>query len=149
MENTLDMNKEAIIVLMALMSENSELCMFENDIYDQETLENEGIPARESIMLMWLAAALVADGMTPNDVFDMGTGRYVVRDGEHCPYGNCGPNWFNYPIKLNISVCFDMLDAIKRWLEYKENFNTFKKFYDVAKALGITTEMVELAAENE
>ena len=143
------MNKEAIIVLMALMSENSELCMFEDDIYDQEVLDEEGIPARESIMLMWLAAALVADGMTPNDVFDMGTGRYAVRNGEHCPYGNCGPNWFNYPIKLNINICFDMLDAIKRWLEHKQNFKTFKKFYDVAKALGITTEMVELAAENE
>ena len=143
------MNKEAIIVLMALMSENSELCMFEDDIYDQEVLDEEGIPARESIMLMWLAAALAEDGMTPNDVFDMGTGRYEGRDGEHCPYGNCGPNWFNYPIKLNVSVNFDMLDVIKRWLELKQNFNTFKKFYDVAKELGITTEMVELAAENE
>ena len=145
------MKKEAIIALMALMSENSELCMFEDDIYNQEVLDEEGIPARESIMLMWLAAALVADGMTPNDVFDMGTGRYVVRvrNGEHCPYSDCGPNWFNYPIKLNFSICFDMLDAIKRWLEHEQNFVTFKKFYDVAKALGITTEMVELAAENE
>lgn len=143
------MNKEAIIVLMALMSENSELCMFEDEIYDQDVLDEEGIPARESIMLMWLAAALVADGMTPNDVFDMGTGRYAGRNGEHSPYCNCGPNWFNYPIKLNIGICFDMLDAIKRWLEHKQNFKTFKKFYDVANALGITTEMVELAAENE
>lgn len=130
--------------LMKLMSESEEIDFFERDIYDHEAIEEEGVPARPYFLLMWLAAGLVADGMNPNDVFDMGLNRY---NGDHSPYCNCNPNWFNRPVELTITTNYDLLDAIKDWLKSPSHFRLFTKFCRVARELAITTEMVENAAE--
>ena len=129
---------------MKLMNECREIDFFERDIYDHEAIEEEGVPARPYFLLMWLAAGLVADGMNPNDVFDMGLNRY---NGDHSPYCNCNPNWFNRPVELTITTNYDLLDAIKDWLKSPSHFRLFTKFCRVAQELAITTEMVENAAE--
>lgn len=131
-------------VLMKLMNDSEKINFFERDIYDQEAIEKEGVPARPYFLLMWLAAGLVSDGMNPCDVFDMGLTRYK---GDHSPYCNCNPNWFNWPVNLTIATNYDLLDAIKDWLKSPSHFNLFKKFCRVAQDLCITTEMVENAAE--
>lgn len=130
--------------LMKLMSESDEINFFDHEIYDQEAIKKEGAPARPYFLLMWLAAGLVADGMNPRDVFDMGLTHYK---GDHSPYCNCDPNWFNWPVNLTIATNYDLLDAIKDWLKFPSHFRLFKKYYHVAKQLGITTSMVEKAAE--
>lgn len=130
--------------LMKLMSESEEIDFFERDIYDHEAIEEEGVPAKPYFLLMWLAAGLVADGMNPRDVFDMGLTQYR---GDHCPYNKCNPNWFNWPVNLTIATNYDLLDAIKDWLKSPSHFRLFTKFCHVAQDLCITTEMVENAAE--
>ena len=130
--------------LMKLVSESDEINFFERDIYDQEAIEKEGVPARPYFLLMWLAAGLIADGMSPYNVFDMGLTCYK---GEHSPYCNCNPNWFNWPVSLTIATNYDLLDAIKDWLKSPSHFRLFTKFCCVAQDLCITTEMVENAAE--
>lgn len=130
--------------LMKLMSESEKINFFERDIYDQEAIEKEGAPAKPYFLLMWLAAGLIADGMNPRDVFDMGLTRY---SGDHSPYNNCNPNWFNWQVKLTIATNYDLLDAIKDWLKSPSHFRLFTKFCHVAQDLYITTEMVENAAK--
>ncbi|MBQ1895685.1 MAG: hypothetical protein II162_02590, partial [Clostridia bacterium] len=100
--------------LMKLMSGSDEINFFERDIYDQEAIKEESVPAGPYFLLMWLAAGLIADGMNPRDVFDMGLTRYK---GDHCPYNKCNPNWFNWPVNLTIATNYDLLDAIKDWLK--------------------------------
>ncbi len=129
---------------MKLMNECREIDLFEHDIYDQETLEEEGIPTTPFFLLMWLAAALVTDNLGPRDVFNMGMTHYK---GVVCPYCHCNPNWFNFQIKLHINISYDLLDVVKDWLKSPAHFTIFKKFHKVAKQLGITTAMVEEAAE--
>lgn len=141
MENT--PNTRAVATLMLLLSENSEINFFEDDIYDQESLEKEGIPARESILLMWLAAALAKDGSRPVDVFELGTTSYNGTS----PYSDCGPNWFNFPVKVCLNICFDILDAIKMWLKDDRNMSLFNLYFDTAKDLCLTTEIVELVED--
>lgn len=130
--------------LMKLMSESDEINFFDHEIYDQKAIEKEGVPAGPYFLLMWLASGLVADGMNPRDVFDMGLSHYR---GDHCPYSKCDPNWFNWPVNLTIATNYDLLDAIKDWLKSPSHFRLFKKYCHVAKQLGITTSMVEKAAE--
>lgn len=130
--------------LMKLMNDSEKINFFERDIYDREAIEKEGVPARPYFLLMWLAAGLVADGMNPRDVFDMGLTRY---SGDHSPYCSCNPNWFNRQVKLTIATNYDLLDAIKDWLKSPSHFKLFTKFCRVAQDLCITTEMVENAAE--
>lgn len=130
--------------LMKLMNDSEKINFFERDIYDQEAIEEEGVPARPYFLLMWLAAGLIADGMNPREVFDMGLTCY---GGDHSPYRNCNPNWFNWQVKLTIATNYDLLDAIKDWLKSPSHFRLFTKFCHVAQDLCITTEMVENAAE--
>lgn len=130
--------------LMKLMGESEKIDFFERDIYDREAIEEEGVPAKPYFLLMWLAAGLIADGMNPRDVFDMGLTHY---SGDHSPYCNCNPNWFNWQVKLTIATNYDVLDAIKDWLKSPSHFRLFTKFCRVAQDLCITTEMVENAAK--
>jgi hypothetical protein len=130
--------------LMKLMGESEKIDFFERDIYDREAIEEEGVPAKPYFLLMWLAAGLIADGMNPRDVFDMGLTHY---NGDHSPYNNCNPNWFNWQVKLTIATNYDVLDAIKDWLKSPSHFRLFTKFCRVAQDLCITTEMVENAAK--
>jgi hypothetical protein len=131
-------------VLMKLMNDSEKINFFERDIYDQEAIEEEGMPAKPYFLLMWLAAGLIADGMNPRDVFDMGMTHYK---GVVCPYCHCNPNWFNWQVSLTIATNYDLLDAIKDWLKSPSHFRLFTKFCHVAQDLCITTEMVENAAE--
>ena len=130
--------------LMKLMGESEKIDFFERDIYDREAIEEEGVPAKPYFLLMWLAAGLIADGMNPHDVFDMGLTRY---GGDHSPYRNCNPNWFNWQVKLTIATNYDLLDVIKDWLKSPSHFKLFTKYCHVAQDLAITTKMVEDAAE--
>lgn len=131
-------------VLMKLMNDSEKINFFERDIYDQEAIEEEGMPAKPYFLLMWLAAGLIADGMNPRDVFDMGMTHYK---GVVCPYCHCNPNWFNWQVSLTIATNYDLLDAIKDWLKSPSHFRLFTKFCRVAQDLCITTAMVEEAAK--
>lgn len=131
-------------VLMKLMNDSEKINFFERDIYDQEAIEEEGMPAKPYFLLMWLAAGLIADGMNPRDVFDMGMTHYK---GVVCPYCHCNPNWFNWQVSLTIATNYDLLDAIKDWLKSPSHFRLFTKFCHVAQDLCITTAMVEEAAK--
>lgn len=137
-------NKDVMAEFKQLLNRD-DIDLFERDIYDRETLEEEGIPVKPGFLLMWLAAALVADSMTPYQVFSMGQNNY---SGKLSPYSNCEPNWFNYPVKLTISTNFDLLDAVQEWLRTPSHFNLFRGYCSAAKELGITVKAVEKAAEN-
>lgn len=131
-------------VLMKLMNDSEKINFFERDIYDQEAIEEEGMPTKPYFLLMWLAAGLITDGMNPRDVFDMGMTHYK---GVVCPYCHCNPNWFNWQVSLTIATNYDLLDAIKDWLKSPSHFRLFTKFCHVAQDLCITTAMVEEAAK--
>jgi hypothetical protein len=84
--------------------------------------------------LMMLAAMLVDDNKPESAIYDIGTEDY---DGENNPYDY---SWFEGEIK-----CADktILDYVVEWYSaYDQNKKHFRRYYDLAKALGLTPGMV-------
>lgn len=84
--------------------------------------------------LFILAAMLVDDNMPESAIYDIGTKKYT---GVNNPYDY---SWFDGEIKCTGKT---MLEYVVEWYDaYEQNRKHFRRYYSLAKALGMTPIMV-------